>query len=74
VYHRRASAWSRNTGLTTVDPKAFQTEADRVAAYARSVAVPRLQQTRRMARDYDAKGTDLKERAARFPDTVECSG
>jgi hypothetical protein len=74
VYHRRASAWSRNTGLTVVDPRSLQAEADRAAAYARSVAVPRLKRARGIARDYDAKGADLKERAARFPDTVECSG
>jgi hypothetical protein len=68
------SAWSRNTGTGVRDPKVLQSQADGVAAYARSVAVPRLQRARSMVQGYDAKGVDLKERAAKFPETVECSG
>ena len=74
VYYRRAAAWTRNTGASVRDPAVLQSQADRAAAYARSVAVPRLQRARSMVQGYDAKGLDLKERAAKFPETVECSG
>ncbi len=74
VFYRRANAYSRNTGSPIGDPKGLQSQADRVATYARSVAVPRLQKAHASALDYDRRAEDLKEQAARFPETVQCSG
>jgi hypothetical protein len=74
AYYRRAAAWSRNTGSSTADPKTLQPLADRATAFARSVAVPRLQRGLGMVQYYDAKAADLTDRASRFSETVECSG
>jgi hypothetical protein len=74
VFYRRANAYSRNTGSVIGDPKGLQAQAERAAAYARSVAVPRLQKGHAMVQDYGRRAEDLREQAARFPDTVQCSG
>ncbi|MDQ6924866.1 MAG: hypothetical protein M3154_01345 [Candidatus Eremiobacteraeota bacterium] len=74
VFGRRANAYSRNTGSLIGDPRGLQSPADRAAAYARSVAVPRLQKAHALALDYARRAEDIKEQAARFPDAVQCSG
>jgi hypothetical protein len=52
----------------------FQDFQRRVAALRGRAGAVGLQRARSMVQDYDAKGVDLKERAAKFPETVECSG
>src|SRR6202035_5166682 len=74
VFARRANAYSRNTGSSIGEPRGLQSQADRAAAYARSVAVPRLQKAHALALEYGRRAEELKEQAARFPDTVQCSG
>lgn len=74
VFARRANAYSRNTGSPIGDSKDLQLQADRAAAYARFVAMPRLQKAHALVLDYGRHAEDLKQQAARFPDTVQCSG